>query len=79
MGLRLRRLLTDARRLDRCEWSSETASGLVAIGCPGCGHVSELPKDREPSHGGDVVKLIWQCESTACSFADWLTLGDWLC
>jgi hypothetical protein len=78
MGLRLNRLLSDARRLDRGEWSTETASGRIAIGCPACGCVSELPEDREPRKGSDTVHLIWQCEDEACSFADWISLGDWL-
>jgi hypothetical protein len=78
MGLRLRRLLADARRLDRGEWSKETASGRIAIGCPACGCVSELPEEREPRRGSDTVHLIWQCESPSCCYSDWLSLGSWL-
>jgi len=78
VGLRLQRLLTDARRLDRGQYSTDTASGRVAVACPACGHVAEIPEDREPPKGSDVVKLRWLCESVACSFAEFISLESWL-
>lgn len=71
----LLRHLGTADELEPGQYTTETASGGVAVACPGCGFASDL--DQTPL-GEGTVPLVWRCPyERTCGWEGLLKLESW--
>lgn len=76
MGSRLNRNLGPVSALVAKEWTSETATGIPAICCPGCEAIVDFDVAAyQITHEG-VIAPKWSCGFPSCSYREWITLGD---
>jgi len=71
----LQRQLAPVQALQPGQYTTETASGRVAIRCHECGGVSELD-EVHTVRGAGIVTPIWSCPFV-CPAMVFLTLESW--
>lgn len=57
-------------------WTDETASGALALRCPGCGGVDELEPSVHRVSPEGVVRPIWSCPY-ACPLIEYVELANY--
>jgi hypothetical protein len=82
MGVRLQRHLGPVESISAAQFHTHLDKHTpgrmcdVAICCPACGGVSEVPETHAIDTDGRVTPA-WKCPTPTCPFFDYLTLDTW--
>lgn len=80
MGLRFAHCLGPVEHLQPKEWTRETASGAIALRCPNCYGISDVPETHVPAktkdgrYVTDQLRYVWSCPFQECAAWDFVTV-----
>lgn len=78
MATTFQRLNARESSLEPRQFTTETETGRVALCCPACSLVFDLPMGINYGHGGETLLQV-PCPAARCGWVDWIVLDSvWL-